>query len=76
VPLYFPIIVDDRSALQKHLVDNAIYAPIVWPKDEQQPIQCEGAEYLYNHLLCIPIDQRYNQDDMRRIAKVIDNFYK
>lgn len=76
VPLYFPIIVGDRSALQKHLVDNAIYAPIVWPKDEQQPIQCEGAEYLYNHLLCIPIDQRYNQDDMRRIAKVIDNFYK
>lgn len=76
VPLYFPIIVDDRSALQKHLVDNAIYAPVVWPKDELQPMQCEGAEYLYKHLLCIPIDQRYNQDDMRRIAKVIDNFYK
>lgn len=76
VPLYFPIIVDERSALQKHLVDNAIYAPVVWPKDEQQPMQCEGAEYLYKHLLCIPIDQRYDQDDMRRIAKVIDNFYK
>lgn len=76
VPLYFPIIVDDRSALQKHLVDNAIYAPIVWPKDKLQPMQCEGAEYLYKHLLCIPIDQRYDQDDMRRIAEVIDNFYK
>lgn len=76
VPLYFPIIVDDRSALQKHLVDNAIYAPVVWPKDDQQPMQCESAEYLYKHLLCIPIDQRYDQDDMRRIANVIDNFYK
>lgn len=74
-PLYFPILVDDRAALQKHLVSNAIYAPVVWPKDENQPIQCEGAENAYNHLLCIPIDQRYDADDMNRIIGVVNNFY-
>ena len=36
VPLYFPILVEDRASLQTHLVQNAIYAPIVWPKDEKQ----------------------------------------
>ena len=75
-PLYFPIIVEDRDALQRHLVQNAVYAPIVWPKDDKQPLVCEGAENAYNHLLCIPIDQRYDADDMYRIVDVINNYYK
>lgn len=75
VPLYFPILVEDRASLQRHLVQNAIYAPVVWPKDEYQPQQCNGAENAYKHLLCIPIDQRYNADDMNRIVDVINHFY-
>ena len=74
VPLYFPILVEDRAALQKHLVQNAIYAPVVWPKDDKQPEQCEGAEHAYKHLLCIPIDQRYDVDDMKRIVSVISQY--
>jgi len=76
VPLYFPMLVKERTLLQKHLVQNAIYAPVVWPKDENQPQQCEGAENAYEHLLCIPIDQRYGTDDMERIIDVIKDFYK
>ena len=75
VPLYFPILVEDRASIQKHLVNNSIYAPVVWPKDDKQPKQSEGAENAYNHLLCIPIDQRYNADDMNRIVEVINGFY-
>lgn len=71
VPLYFPILVKERSSLQKHLVQNAIYAPVVWPKDGIQPQQCESAENAYEHLLCIPIDQRYDLDDMERIVSVM-----
>lgn len=76
VPLYFPILVNDRASLQKHLVQNAIYAPVVWPKNEEQPLQCDGAENAYQHLLCIPIDQRYGLDDMGRIVEVINGFYR
>ncbi len=76
VPLYFPVLVEDRAALQKHLVNNAIYAPVVWPKDDKQPKQCDGAENAYQHLLCIPIDQRYDVDDMNRVVEVINGFYK
>lgn len=75
VPLYFPVLVADRASLQKHLVNNAIYAPVVWPKDDKQLTQCEGAENAYDHLLCIPIDQRYGEDDMYRIVRVINDFY-
>ena len=76
VPLYFPIIVDDRTALQRYIIENDIYAPVIWPKSEIQPIVCDGAENAYKHLLCIPIDQRYDEEDMNRIVKVINNFYR
>jgi len=76
VPLYFPVFVEDRITLQKHLAENAIYAPVVWPKDNKQSLQCEGAENAYTHLLCIPIDQRYDESDMNRIIEVINFFYK
>lgn len=75
VPLYFPILVEDREALQGLLADNDIYAPVVWPKPECCPPICKEAEEIYEKILCIPIDQRYGTDDMNRIVKVITDYY-
>ena len=72
VPLYFPILVDDREDLQDLLADNDIYAPVVWPKADNCPIIDEVAETIYKTILCIPIDQRYDVDDMQRIVDVIN----
>jgi len=71
VPLYFPILTEKRQTLQQILAKNSIYAPVVWPKPEDMPAVCEEAEYIYSHILCIPIDQRYGEDDMNRIAECI-----
>lgn len=72
VPLYFPILIDNREAMQDLLADNYIYAPVVWPKAENSPIIDEVAEKIYEKILCIPIDQRYDVDDMQRIVEVIN----
>ena len=71
VPLYFPMYCRDRASLQKLLVANSIYAPVIWPKGDNCPDICVEAGYAYGHALCIPIDQRYSKDDMQRIIKVI-----
>ena len=71
VPLYFPILCDDREKIQKLLVKNAVYAPIIWPKNEIFSRVSEKVEYVYEHLLCIPIDQRYDTDDMERIGAIM-----
>ncbi len=76
IPLYFPMITNDRTLLQSHLVQQDIYAPVVWPKADCLGEVCEEAEYMYEHLLCIPIDQRYDIDDMNRVVETINNFYK
>lgn len=78
VPLYFPIYVkDNRREVQRFLAKNNIYAPIIWPK----PIQCEdgvteSVDWIYDHILSIPCDQRYGIEDMKRIVNRIMEFEK
>lgn len=71
VPLYCPILCNDRQVVQKELVKNSIYAPVVWPKADCCPQVDKDTDYVYEHILCIPIDQRYGIDDMERVVSVI-----
>lgn len=74
VPLYFVIMVERRKEMQEWLRLNDIYAPIVWPKPELLPAICEEAKFIYNHALCLPIDQRYDIDSMEKILNVIKEY--
>lgn len=68
VPLYFAIFSKERKELQEKLRDKCIYAPIVWPKPDNISHVCDEAEKLYHNILCLPIDQRYDLDDMERMV--------
>lgn len=72
VPLYFPILCDNRKEIQTTLINNSIYAPIIWPKDENCPPVALDVDYIYEHILCIPIDQRYSTDDMERVSDILN----
>ena len=71
-PLGFPIIVDNRNRLKSQLISSSIYPPIHWklPNDISKkdfPLSWEISE----HILTIPIDQRYTENDMMYILDVI-----
>lgn len=71
-PLYCLIRISKRKELQLYLQDNNIYAPIIWPKEGMLgQSECFNA---YKNLLAIPIDQRYSEKDMIRIAKCLNAF--
>lgn len=74
VPLYLPVLCSQRKKLQSFLAEHRIYAPVVWPKDEKCPQICNEAQQIYDDILCLPIDQRYDLDDMKRMAKCIEEF--
>ena len=74
VPLYFPIWVADRSSLQKYLASHAVYAPVIWPKPECCTTFSQDTEELYQHMLCIPIDQRYSGEEMKYVIKTISSY--
>lgn len=72
-PLYFTIYVKDRTKLQRELAQNAIYAPVIWPVEDSRVIINNEIKYIYNHLLAIPCDQRYDIADMKRVVDVVNS---
>lgn len=73
-PLYFIIYVDDRQALQRLLAHDSIYAPVIWPVEDERVLINDKVSYIYNHLLAIPCDQRYDLNDMQRVIDIINNY--
>ena len=74
-PLYLPVYAKEREDLQRFLAENDIYAPVLWPVSEDAPDFFEGDEdYIYEHLLALPIDQRYGIREMERIAQVLSAY--
>ena len=75
-PLYYPIYVKgDRKKFQTELAEQDIYCPVHWPIPSQasQLISEEGM-YIYSHVLSLICDQRYDEDDMKAIVQIINNY--
>lgn len=70
-PFSLPILVDVQDAVQRKLAQNGIYAPLLWPICEEARKVCEVSAYISDHMLSIPIDQRYTWDDMEEMAEKI-----
>lgn len=70
-PFSLPILVDNRDAFQKKLAQRGVYAPVLWPIDDKARKICESSAYVSDHILSLPIDQRYDWDDMEDIAKIV-----
>lgn len=73
-PLYFTIFIQDRPSLQRLLVQDSIYAPLIWPVEDERVLIDDEIRYIYEHILAIPCDQRYDEDDMRRAVEIINNY--
>ncbi|WMM24329.1 hypothetical protein RBU61_15550 [Tissierella sp. MB52-C2] len=70
-PMYYPIYVNaNREHVRQELIKNKIYCPIHWPIPRQINNKSLG---IYNKILSIPCDQRYEDDDMKRILSVLEN---
>jgi hypothetical protein len=70
-PFSLPILVENRDVVQKQLAKKGVYAPVLWPIDEKARKICEVSAYVSDHILSIPIDQRYNYDDIEDIASIV-----
>lgn len=70
-PLFYPIYIkNNRNKIRNDLTKNKIYCPIHWPISKLM----EGkSSEIYNSILSIPCDQRYEINDMRRIISILEN---
>lgn len=73
-PLYFTVFVQNRSELQSLLAQNSIYAPVIWPVEDEKVLINDEVIYIYNHILAIPCDQRYDEEDMLRAIEILNKY--
>ena len=67
--LYFPIFLEERAKAQGAMAKKDIYCPVIWPLPPQAEGVCKVTEYVVEHMLAIPCDQRYTAQDMHFIAE-------
>lgn len=74
VPLVYPYYVEDGAKLRQHLIANKVFCARYWPNVLEW---CNPSDWEYQltmNLVCMPIDQRYTEEDMRFILDCIDSF--
>lgn len=75
-PFSLPILVENRDNVQMLLAQNGVYAPVLWPICNAAREICPNSAYVADHMLSIPIDQRYDWDDIEKIAEIVSHCTK
>jgi hypothetical protein len=74
-PLYFAIYAEQRDVLQAYLQERGIFAPVLWPVGkENEGYLSEAERYIFDHMLALPLDQRYGPKEMERIMEVLAEY--
>jgi len=69
-PMKYPFLINNKQ-LKQFLIDSKIYISTYWEEVLNRVENHTFEYYLTENLIPIPIDQRYNLDDMRFIIKKI-----
>ena len=72
-PLFFPLFLnssEERDKLRDYMIKNMVYTPIHWKK----PSSVGTKNILYDIELSIPCDQRYCEEDMEMIIRLLNKF--
>jgi len=69
VPLGFPIRTSRRDAVRQRLFAEDIFPPVHWPIGDVVPPAHQHSHRLSAEIMTLPCDQRYDRDDMNRIAE-------
>lgn len=74
VPMIYPYYIEYGSRLRQHFIEHHVFCARYWPNilDLCSPMDWEYK--LAENLVCIPIDQRYNENDIQNIVSLLACF--
>jgi dTDP-4-amino-4,6-dideoxygalactose transaminase len=73
VPLGFPIRLKNRDEVRQRLFDHQIYPPVHWAIQGIVPDEFKESHQLAADIMTLPCDQRYDSDDMTRMARLVQD---
>lgn len=71
VPLGFPIRLKNRDEVRQRLFRNEMYPPVHWTIHGIVPESFRDSHRLAGDIMTLPCDQRYDGEDMTRMARVV-----
>lgn len=74
VPMIFPYESAEGQQLRQHLIANKVFVAKYWPNVDEWTEEDTAERWMANHVLPLPIDQRYNNEDMNRIIEIINKY--
>lgn len=73
-PMVYPLLIENGDKLRDVLVKNRIFVATYWPNIFSWADEGDTEYGLAKNLLPLPIDQRYDGNDMERILEVIHEY--
>ena len=71
-PLVYPYSTNNGNSLKKKLIEKNIFVASYWPNVFEWCKPTDLEYELADHVVCIPIDQRYGKEEMEIIIKEIE----
>ena len=77
VPFLLPVYISEgRSDFQRYMAQHNVYPTIIWKCPEELYRELSPAvRRIYDSILCFHVDQRYDKDDMNKVADIIDSYF-
>lgn len=72
-PMIYPFMTVDSKVTKNKLIDSKVFIATYWPNVFEW---CDESDIEYNlakNIVALPIDQRYDRDDMQRILEIINH---
>lgn len=70
-PFSLPILVENRNQMQMKLASKGLYAPVLWPILKEASDVCPVSKKMAEGMLSLPIDQRYDYNDVEDIGRIV-----
>jgi hypothetical protein len=71
VPMVYPFKPSDSTGLRQRLIEQKIFVPTYWPNVFEWCTEEEVEYQLARDIIPLPIDQRYDNEDMQRIMEIL-----
>ncbi len=68
----YPLMIDDTAEIRRKLQKKKIYIPVLWPNVLNNISETWNEWKLAQNILPLPIDQRYNEEDMNYLIEEIE----
>lgn len=69
----YPLMLENAGEIRKQLIKQKIYIPVLWPNVLDECASDSWEHKLASDVLPLPVDQRYDLDDMKYIAEKVSS---